>query len=168
MTGDSTHLSDDEIDDVADDAMDAAARRRAESHLAACDRCRSSLDATRALVAWSRREAAAERAPAALWSLVAASTIHLAAVRRRTIASMRGMLIAGALALVAATAVITWKVARWTAPSSRVATPAQRAGPEMPVMPDLPDVPDAGDVTGPGHAGHPPSPPRAPTAPRPR
>ena len=47
--------------------------------------------------------------------MVAASTIHLAAMRRQVLASLRGVLIVGALVLVGATAVVTWKVARWTA-----------------------------------------------------
>ena len=110
------------------------------------------MDETRAVLAWATGERAAVRAPAGLWPLVASQTIHLAEVRRAVLRSMRGLLLAGAIALVAATALITWKVARWSA--ARVVAPSaetQRA-----------------------HAGHPsagpprpPVPPPAPTAPRP-
>ena len=89
--------------------------------------------------------------------MVASSTIHLAAMRRQVLASMRGVLIVGAIALVAATAVVTWKVARWTMTPRVVTSPARVDGP------------------GPGrHAGHPtrvaptaPIAPEAPKAPRP-
>jgi hypothetical protein len=67
---------------------------------------------------------------------------------------MRGVLIAGAIALVAATAVVTWKLARWTAPRAvPVTTAPVRAG---------------GPGRHAGHAGHPtiPEAPRAPDAPQ--
>jgi len=145
------HLTDEQLDDYADGAMSAAERASADAHLASCERCRHSLDATRALLATATRERAAITAPAELWPLVAASTIHFAALRRAALRSLRGALIAGAIAVAAATAVVTWKVAKWTsAPSAE----SPRAG-----------------APGPGrHAGHPtapsaPAPPEAPRAP---
>jgi hypothetical protein len=91
-------------------------------------------------------------APAELWPLVAASTIHVAEVRRRVLASMRGVLLAGAIALVAATALVTWKIARWTmapraeAPSAVVRPASTRGGvhaghPIVPVPPEAPEPP---------------------------
>jgi hypothetical protein len=119
------------------------------------------IDETRAVVTTAQRERASVSAPAELWPMVAASTIHLAVVRRQLLASMRGVLITGAIVLVAATAFVTWKVARWT---------AAREAP-------APTVPVRAGGLGPGqhagHAGHPktirtaPEPPRAPDAPRP-
>jgi len=158
---DDVHLTDVQLDDYADGEMDGAARASADAHLAACARCRYAVEETHALLATATRERAAVAAPPELWQLVASSTIHLAAMRRQVLASMRGVLLAGAIALVAATAVVTWKVARWTAPRDVPAPTAPvRAG-------------------GPGrHAGHPtiprpptppqrPQPPRPPDAPRP-
>ena len=145
------HLTDEQLDDYADGVMGDAERAGADAHLASCDRCRHALDGTRALLATATRERAAIVAPADLWPLVASSTIHLAAVRRAVLRSMRGVFIAGAIAVAAATAVVTWKVARWTS-ASRVESP-RAASP------------------GPGrHAGHPaaptaPVPPKAPPAP---
>jgi hypothetical protein len=119
------------------------------------------VEETRDVVTTAQRERVRATAPPELWPMVAASTIHLAAMRRQVLASLRGALIAGAIALVAATAVVTWKIARWTAP--------------RPVSPQ--PVPMRGGGLGPGqhagHAGHPtnirtaPEPPRAPEAPRP-
>ena len=146
------HLTNEQLDDYADEVMDGAARASADAHLAACARCRYALDETRALLATATRERAAVAAPPELWPLVASSTIHLTEVRRAVIRSMRGVLLAGAIALVTATAVVTWKVARWTADRAVPATRAQRG------------------AVGPGrHAGHPtvPTPPRPPEPPRP-
>lgn len=156
-TRETLHLTDEQLDDYVDGAMSDAQRTSADAHLASCERCRHAIDATRALLATATRERAAITAPAELWPLVASSTIHLAAVRRQVLASMRGLLIAGAVALVAATAVITWQVARWTA--------EPKAGAPSAVMPRS----GAGHA---GHAGHPvipgpPIPPKAPVPPRP-
>jgi len=152
---DDVHLTDVQLDDYADGEMDGAARASADAHLAACARCRYAVEETHALLATATRERAAVAAPPELWQLVASSTIHLAAMRRQVLASMRGVLLAGAIALVAATAVVTWKVARWTAARDVPAptAPVTRGGPGR-------------------HAGHPtpprpPTPPRAPDAPRP-
>jgi predicted anti-sigma-YlaC factor YlaD len=155
------HLTDAVASDYVDGVLDAALRPEVERHLASCIRCRGVVEGTRAVVTTAQRERASVSAPSELWPMVAASTIHLAAVRRRVLASMRGALIAGAIALVAATAVVTWKVARWTAP--RVVPPAT-----APVKSSGP-----GPGRHAGHAGHPttirtaPEPPRAPEAPRP-
>ena len=146
---DEGHLSNEQLDDYVDAVMDRAARADADAHLATCARCQYALEETRALLATATSERAAVPAPPELWPLVASSTIYLAAVRRQVLASMRGVLLAGAIALVTATAVVTWKVARWTAARDVPArTAPARAG-------------------GPGrHAGHPTA-PRPPTPPRP-
>jgi predicted anti-sigma-YlaC factor YlaD len=158
------HLTDAQVNEYVDRVMDEAARAEAEEHLASCASCRGAVVETRALVTTAQRERASVTAPAELWPMIAASTIHLAAIRRQVLASLRGVLIAGAIVLVAATAVVTWKVARWsalrdartvTAPATT--TPLQSGGPGRHA----------------GHAGHPtsirtaPEPPRAPNAPRP-
>jgi predicted anti-sigma-YlaC factor YlaD len=146
------HLTDEQVDDYVDGVMDAPARAGAEAHLAGCERCRRLVGDTREVLALAERERVAVRAPAELWPLVAASTIHLAEVRRRVLASMRGVLLAGAIALVAATAVVTWKIARWTAaprdaaPSAVVRPATQRGGvhaghPNVPVPPEAPEPP---------------------------
>jgi predicted anti-sigma-YlaC factor YlaD len=150
-TRNAVHLTDEQLDDYADGVMSDAARAVVDAHLAACDQCRHALGDTREIIALAAREQVAVSAPAELWPMVAASTIHLAAMRRQVLASMRGALIVGAIALVAVTAVVTWKVARWTASRNVPATAA-------PMRPG-----------GPGrHAGHPtaPAPPPAPDAPR--
>jgi anti-sigma factor RsiW len=147
------HLTDEQLDDYADGVMPDAARAVAEAHLASCERCRRALGDTRELLALAERERAAVHAPAELWPLVASSTIHLAEVRRAVIRSMRGVLVAGALAIAAATAVVTWRIARWTMPASEP-TPATVAPASQP----------RGGWHA-GHAGHPTSPPQAPRAP---
>ncbi|HEX7980789.1 MAG TPA: zf-HC2 domain-containing protein [Gemmatimonadaceae bacterium] len=160
------HLTDAQVNEYVDRVMDEAAREEVERHLSSCTSCRSAVEETRAVVTTAQRERARVTAPAELWPMVAASTIHLAAMRRQVLASMRGALIVGAIALVAATAVVTWKVARWTAPHT---TPESTAPAST--------APPRADALGPGrhagHAGHPttirtaPEPPRAPEAPRP-
>jgi len=155
------HLTDAQVNEYVDRAMDEAARAEVERHLASCAQCRVAVDETRAVVTTAQREGASVTAPAELWPRVAASTIHLAAMRRQVLASLRGVLITGAIALVAATAVVTWKVARWT---------AARAAP-VSTTPPRPGGLGPGQHA--GHAGHPttirtaPEPPRAPEAPRP-
>ena len=74
------HLTDEQLDDYVDGAMDVAQRATADAHLASCERCRHAIDATRALLATVARERAAITAPPELWPLVASSTVHLAAV----------------------------------------------------------------------------------------
>jgi len=150
------HLTDAVVSDYVDGTLDAPARADVERHLASCPACRRMEEETRAVVALAMRDRFVVTAPAELWPMVAASTIHLALIRRQVLASLRGVLIAGAIVLVAATAVVTWKVARWT---ERRAVPVTT----VPV-----------GAGGPGrHAGHPttrptaPEPPRAPEAPRP-
>jgi anti-sigma factor RsiW len=148
----SMHLGERQLDDYADGVLGDAERTLAERHLAACDTCRRAADETRTVLAWATGERAAVRAPAELWPLVASRTIHLAEVRRAVLRSMRGLLLVGAIVLVAATALVTWKVARWTA-GRDVAPSVERRS-----------------ARGAGaHAGHPtpPIPPEAPVAPRP-
>jgi anti-sigma factor RsiW len=148
------HLTDERLDDYVDGVMDPAAHAAAEAHLATCERCRRLVGDTREMLALAGRERVAVSAPPELWALVASSTVHLAEVRRRVVASMRGVLLAGAIALVAATALVTWKIARWTM--------APRA--EAPSV-VVPEARPRGGV----HAGHPivPEPPEPPDAPRP-
>jgi predicted anti-sigma-YlaC factor YlaD len=151
------HLTDAVVSDYVDGTVDAATRADAERHLASCASCRSAVEKTRVVVTLAQRERASVTAPPELWPMVAASTIHLAAMRRQVLASLRGVLIAGAIALVAATAVVTWKLARWSAardvPAAIVGVNSSGPGPGRHA----------------GHAGHPtaPEPPRAPAAPRP-
>jgi hypothetical protein len=116
------------------------------------------------LAAWSAAHRGSIKAPPELWPLVAATTIHRRAVRRQVLRSMRGPLLVGALVLVAATALVTWRVAHasWLGDDERppAATAPARQGP-----------------LGPGqHAGHPttmrssrrgPPAPAAPAAPIP-
>ncbi len=142
------HLTDEQLDDYVDGAMGDEHRVSAEAHLAGCERCRRAVGDTRELIAIAQRQRVSIAAPAELWPLVASSTIHLAAVRRQVLASMRGLLIGGAIVVAAATAVITWKVARW-ADEPRAVTRSAGPGPGRHA----------------GHAGH-PTPPRAPEAPR--
>ena len=126
------HLTEEQIDDYADGVMNEAERASAEAHLASCERCRRAVGGTRELLGWAVRERDAVTAPAELWPLVAAQTIHLAGVRRAVMRSMRGVLAIGAIVLVAATAVVTWRVARWTmrpdATPTRVEAPTRRGG----------------------------------------
>ena len=152
----SMHLTETQLDDYADGALGGAERVAAERHLALCETCRRAVDETRAVLGWATSERAAVRAPAELWPLVASQTVHLAEVRRAVIRSMRGVLLAGAIAIAAATAVVTWKVARWTMqpsrPAGRVERSPQRGGthaghstvpqaPETPTPPTPPEPP---------------------------
>jgi anti-sigma factor RsiW len=158
-TREEAHLTDAVVSDYVDGALDAPMRADVERHLTSCARCRGAVEETRAVVTTAQRERASVTAPPELWPMVAASTIHLAAMRRQVLASLRGVLIVGAIALVAATAVVTWKVARWSAARD--------------VPPSAAQVRSGGPGQHAGHAGHPttmptaPEPPRAPEAPKP-
>lgn len=129
------HLTDAEISDLADGALDQLTQRRLQDHLAVCERCAGEMRTTRMMKAWSSEQRAAVTAPPELWSLVAASTIHLRAVRRQVLRSMRGVLVLFALVLAVATAALTWTVAQWWFTSDepqvrgvRVIGPGQHAG----------------------------------------
>lgn len=152
------HLTDAQLSDYTDGVLDAATRPDVERHLASCQLCRNAIRETREVIEVAQRSRPNITAPAELWPLVASSTIHLAAVRRQVLASMRGVLIVGAIALVAATAVVTWNVARWT---SAPRTNAPTAG--TPVT--------ARDYGHPARlapqGSHPPQAPHPPAAPRP-
>ena len=160
-TREAPHLTDEQRDDYVDGALSEKKRAFAEAHLASCERCRRAVGDTRELIAVAQRQRVSVAAPAELWPLVASSTIHLAAVRRQVLLSMRGLLVTGAIAIAAATAVLTWQVARWTA-EPRAAAPSTVA-------------PRAGRTQSPAHAGHaghpvvpePPIPPKAPDPSRP-
>jgi anti-sigma factor RsiW len=149
------HLTDEQLDDYVDGTLSETERALAESHIASCERCRRAVGDTRELIATAQQQRASVAAPSELWPLVASSTIHLAAVRRQVLRSMRGLLVTGALAIAAATAVITWQVARWTS-EPRAMAPSSAA-------------PRAGRIRSPGHAGHPvvPKPPIPPSPPDP-
>ena len=148
------HLTDAQLSDYTDGLLDVTTRADVERHLASCALCRAAIDETRAVVTLAQRMRTNVTAPVELWPLVASSTIHLAAVRRNVLASIRGILILGAIALVAATAVVTWNVARWTS-ASRAEAPTSEA--------------PAPITRGYGHpAGVAPHAPRPPQAPRPQ
>ena len=134
------HLTEARVSDYADGVLDAATRADVERHLASCPDCRDAVRETRAVVALAQRSRLDVSAPAELWPLVASSTIHLATVRRQVLASMRGVLMLVAIALVAATAVITWNVARWTS-APRTMTPTVRTSPQAPRPPSAPSAP---------------------------
>lgn len=111
------------------------------------------------LVALVRAQRTDVTAPAELWPLVAASTIHVRAVRRQVLRSMRGLLLLVAVVLVGATAFLTWQFAVWKLSVPQAPPISERAR-------------TGGGGTHAGHAGHPerpptpPAPPRAPAAPQ--
>ena len=149
------HLTDEQLDDYVDGTLSETERALAESHIASCERCRRAVGDTRELIATAQQQRVPVAAPAELWPLVASSTVHLAAVRRQVLLSMRGLLVTGAITIAAATAVVTWQVARWTTEPRAVAPSAA--------------APRAGRIQSPGHAGHPvvPEPPIPPSPPDP-
>jgi anti-sigma factor RsiW len=149
------HLTDEQLDDYVDGTLSETERALAESHIASCERCRRAVGDTRELIATAQQQRASVAAPSELWPLVASSTIHLAAVRRQVLRSMRGLLVTGALAIAAATAVITWQVARWTSEPRAMARSTA--------------APRASRIRSPGPAGHPvvPEPPIPPSPPDP-
>lgn len=151
-----THLADAELDDLVDGLLDARGRASADAHLAACVACRQRLAATRALLADAARAREAVAAPAELWPLVAAATVHEARLRRQLLRSLRGPLLVGAALLVIATATVTWWLARAVAPAAGgVAAPAAAratsGAPTPPVAPAAPIPPP------PPEPGRPPS-----------
>ena len=92
-TRETPHLTDERLDDYVDGALSDSERAFAEEHLASCERCRRAVGDTRELIATAQRQRVPVAAPAELWPLIASSTIHLAAVRRQVLASMRGLLV---------------------------------------------------------------------------
>lgn len=151
------HLTEASLGDFVDGMLDPASYREAESHLAVCAECGRAVQELRELRSWTSAHRAAVRAPAELWPLVAASTIHVRRVRRQVLRSMRALLLVAGLVLVAATAAVTWRIARW----AMIPEPAGSG---------------AGTAGHAGHAGHPttrrpqdgpPAPPRPPRPPGP-
>lgn len=118
------HLDETQLSEYLDGRLARADLADAERHLAACEQCRREVIETRAIIGRSRQARADVQAPDELWPVVAASTIHLGAVRRQTLRGMRGMLIAGALVLVAGTAFVTWKLAYRAIGNASVRAPA--------------------------------------------
>lgn len=100
------------LDDFVDGRIDAMSGARVAAHLEHCARCAGEVAETRSLLSRSQELRGAVHAPAALWSLVAASTIHVREARRQALRELRPVLVMAALALVAITAIVTWKVAR--------------------------------------------------------
>jgi len=145
-----THLTDAQLGELADGSLADAERERAVQHAEACARCRTALHETRALLVLAREARGGTPAPPELWPLVAASTMHAARVRRQVLRSMRGVLLVGALALVAATAAVTIFVVRQLQPPTQPPQPTQPSQPPAPRQPPPPSAPPA------------PSAPRAP------
>jgi anti-sigma factor RsiW len=143
------HLDESRLDDLADGVLTGPTRDVAERHVAACERCARALAETRALLA-TGRAARGVPAPPELWPLVAASTVHAVRLRRRTLRSMRGVLVLAALALVLGTAAATVIVMK----ALGLTIPRQPAAPPAPSVPRVPNAPPA------------PRAPRAPPAPR--
>lgn len=152
MTG---HLSESELNDLIDGRLAPGEQTRAIRHLADCQRCVEERDALAHVVTISQSARTPLAAPDELWTLVSASTIHERALRRRVLRSMRGVLVVGALALVAATAAVTLWVARGA--SGLFPSAPGLVMPDMPPMPDMPAMPDL-----------PPMPPLPPAPPSPR
>ena len=137
----SPHLTDEQLDDYVDGVMAGAEREHAAQHAEACARCGTALHETRALLVLAREARGGTPAPPELWALVAASTVHLARVRRQVLRSMRGVLLVAALALVAATAAVTTFVVRQLQPPTQPPQPTQPDQPRAPRAPTPPSAP---------------------------
>lgn len=135
----SPHLDAARLDDLLDGALAGAERAVAEAHLRDCAHCRRALEELQLLLAEARRTSHATKAPPELWTLVAASTIHAARVRRQLVRSARGLLILGALVLVLATAALTALVLGGSRP--RAGAPATSGAPRAPRAPQAPHAP---------------------------
>ena len=153
------HLDAARLDALADESLaDGAERDDAARHVAGCAACRAELAAAREVLALARAARGGVPAPPELWPLVAASTVHAARLRRRTLRALRGVLVLGGLALVLATAAVTALVLSWRRPSAPASGPASASSPEA-------SAPSGSRAPAPPR---PPPAPRPPAPPRPR
>lgn len=143
------HLSESELNDLIDGRLAPGAHTQAIRHLADCQHCVEERDALARVVTLSQQARTPLAAPDELWSMVSASTIHERALRRRVLRSMRGVLVVGALAIMAATAALTLFVARGAngmlppmPPFGMDEMPVIVEMPPLPPIPDLPPMPD--------------------------
>lgn len=107
ITSTQAHLSEAQLNDLADGLLRGEERLAALRHLDACARCRAGLDELQALLTLSRETRVPVETPPELWPLVAATTIHETHLRRWALRRMRAPLLAGAILLVLATALVT-------------------------------------------------------------
>src|SRR5687768_12693721 len=128
-----THLTEEQLNDLADAVLAADERAAAESHLAGCAACRFELDSLRLVLADVRALPAA-LAPArdllpdihAVMDLEQQS-IRPARWRQHTLWAARGPLAAAAILLIVATAVLTRALTERGAPPAQVAAPSSPA-----------------------------------------
>ena len=139
------HLDDATLNDLADGRLRAADRAAADTHLTGCAECRVELEAVRQVIALGRTDEARAAAPLLtvepppeLWPVVAATTMHERLVRRHVLRSMRGGLLVGGLALVAASSAATVGVMRLI---ERGAALRASGPPSLPSLPRLPPLP---------------------------
>ena len=151
------HLSESELNDLIDGRLAPGAHTQAIRHLADCQHCVEERDALARVVTLSQQARTPLAAPDELWAMVSASTIHERVLRRRVLRSMRGVLVVGALAIMAATAGLTLFVARG---ANGMIPPMPGFGmDEMPGMVDMGPLPPIPDI--------PPIPPIPPMPPLP-
>lgn len=138
---DAPHLTDAQLGELADGTAAGAEGERAALHAERCDDCRQALAETRELLRLARLSRGDVRAPAELWPLVAASTIHAGRLRREALRALRVPLLVAALALVAATALVTAAVTRQAMRPPPVAVPEPPTPPKPPAPPPAPAPP---------------------------
>jgi hypothetical protein len=95
----STHPDDAVLHDFVDGRLTDNDREAVAFHLLDCQRCQAIVAATEELIDSGRAARAESAAPADLWSLVAATTIHERAVRRHVLRSVRRELAIAAVVL---------------------------------------------------------------------
>jgi CubicO group peptidase (beta-lactamase class C family) len=145
------HLSAAELNDLVDGLLPGEQRQRAEAHLAGCADCRVEYEALRDVVAIARHARTLVQAPADVWVLVAASTVHERLVRRHVLRSMRGtfavLALIVALASATAAALVTRAATRRGEPSRVARLLDQLPRPGRP-LPALPATPQLGNLKG--------------------
>jgi hypothetical protein len=95
----STHPDDALLHDFVDGRLADTDREAVAFHLLDCQRCQTIVAATEELIDTGRAARAESPAPADLWPLVAATTIHERAVRRHVLRSVRRELAIAAVVL---------------------------------------------------------------------
>lgn len=84
-----THPSDEQLHDFVDGRLSDEDRAAVAFHLLDCSRCQTIVAATEELIDTGRSARAESAAPADLWPLVAATTIHERMVKRHVLRGMR-------------------------------------------------------------------------------
>jgi anti-sigma factor RsiW len=121
------HLTESQLNDYVDGALDASGVAAADAHLRECEPCAAEVQSLRRLLAAAASLPLSLEPPAHLWSEVRDETSDVRRRSRRALRELRVPLAAAALLLVTTASGLTWWLAQDRSPARIAEAPAAAA-----------------------------------------